>query len=61
MKIISQSVSLNTDCQNNELSKGIHAGKMSYQVAVSGAVQHPDDIGIFYCCCFLWMQKGNRE
>lgn len=44
--------SVNTRCKNNELLWGIHIYKMSYQLVISGDVQHPGDAGIFYCCHF---------
>lgn len=56
-------VSLNTGCKNNELLWGIHVCKMSYQLVISGVVQHPGEIGMFYRCHFTdakWALESNE-
>lgn len=37
---------------------------MSYQLVINGAVQHPGEEGIFYCCHFIdakWAAESNEE
>jgi hypothetical protein len=53
-------VSLNTECKNNELFQGIHVCKMSYQMVISGPLQHPGEIGRVYCCHFT-DAKGHQR
>lgn len=56
-------MSLNTGCKNNEHLWGTHVCKMSYQLVLSGAVQHPAEIGMFYCCHFTdakWALESNE-
>ena len=31
----------------------MHVSKMRYQLVISGAVQHPGEVGMFYCCHFI--------
>lgn len=42
---------------------GVHVCKMSYQLVISGVVQHPGEIGMFYGCHFTdakWALESNE-
>lgn len=40
---------------------GIHVCKMSYQLVISGAVQHPGEIGMFYCWHFTGTKLASEN